>query len=342
MNAFNHPGGRRSSRAAQACCEIIPSHAFARRLEGLRQPYHANYFAMYSSLFDGIITDPTLMLVPFDDHMVHRGDGVFEVLRCINGALYNLEAHLKRLARSARPLGLAPPFERAEMISCIAATVCAGGHRDGMVRINLSRGPGGFSADPAEAPACQLYVVIYRPPLPFMRVHPSGARIITFSKPLRHFIRPVIKSCNYLFNVLMKIEAADQAVDFAIARDENGYLAEGATESIAWVSRRGELVFPASRQILRGTTAARVEFLARRLIRDGLLRGIRHSQAGPATVRSSQEVLLLGTSIDVVAVVEFDGHRIGKGRPGPVASALGTALQDDMRTSRTLLTPVMR
>ena len=44
--------------------------------------YHRNYFAMYSSVLDGIATDPALMLVPVDDHLVHRGDGIFEALKC--------------------------------------------------------------------------------------------------------------------------------------------------------------------------------------------------------------------------------------------------------------------
>ena len=47
----------------------------------LRRPYQAAYHALYSSLYDGIVTDPVLMLLPLDDHMVHRGDGVFEAVK---------------------------------------------------------------------------------------------------------------------------------------------------------------------------------------------------------------------------------------------------------------------
>ena len=31
-----------------------------------------------ASVTSGIVTDPKLMTVPVDDHLVHRGDGVFE------------------------------------------------------------------------------------------------------------------------------------------------------------------------------------------------------------------------------------------------------------------------
>ena len=58
------------------------------RLAARRPAWAANYHAMYSSVFGGIVTDPALMLVPADDHVVHRGDGVFETLKCVGGAVY--------------------------------------------------------------------------------------------------------------------------------------------------------------------------------------------------------------------------------------------------------------
>ena len=38
----------------------------------------ANYLAFYSSRLGGITTDPALMVVPMDDHLVHRGHAVFD------------------------------------------------------------------------------------------------------------------------------------------------------------------------------------------------------------------------------------------------------------------------
>ena len=37
-----------------------------------------NYLAFYSSRLGGITTDPALMVVPMDDHLVHRGHAVFD------------------------------------------------------------------------------------------------------------------------------------------------------------------------------------------------------------------------------------------------------------------------
>jgi len=46
---------------------------FAEMTEFMRRPFHEDYFAMYSSIHGGVVTDPVLMTLPVDDHLVHRG-----------------------------------------------------------------------------------------------------------------------------------------------------------------------------------------------------------------------------------------------------------------------------
>jgi branched-subunit amino acid aminotransferase/4-amino-4-deoxychorismate lyase len=48
-------------------------------------------------------------------------------------------------------------------------------------------------------------------------------------------------------------------------------------------------------------------------------------------------MLLLGSSIKVAPIVEWDGQPIGTGAPGPVARALLDLLENDMRTSDRLI-----
>ena len=47
-------------------------------LRGLRARQPVKFSAFYSSQLGGIVTDPALMVIPFDDHMVHRGHGIFD------------------------------------------------------------------------------------------------------------------------------------------------------------------------------------------------------------------------------------------------------------------------
>ena len=39
------------------------------------------------------------MVIPFDDHMVHRGHGIFDTAAIIEGKIYDLENHLDRFIR---------------------------------------------------------------------------------------------------------------------------------------------------------------------------------------------------------------------------------------------------
>lgn len=45
------------------------------------------FLAMYSSIFGGITTDPAAMVIPIDDHMVHRGHGVFDTAAIRDGSV---------------------------------------------------------------------------------------------------------------------------------------------------------------------------------------------------------------------------------------------------------------
>jgi 4-amino-4-deoxychorismate lyase len=71
------------------------------QLRALRAKQPVKYTAFYSSQLGGIVTDPALMVIPFDDHMVHRGHGIFDTAGIVNGKIYDLDAHLDRFLKSA-------------------------------------------------------------------------------------------------------------------------------------------------------------------------------------------------------------------------------------------------
>ena len=304
------------------------------------RPWHAQYFAMYSSVLGGLVTDPRLMLVPVDDHLVHRGDGVFETFKCMAGRLYNLAAHLDRLETSARAIALAPPVPRADLVDIIVQTLRAGGRRDALVRLLLARGPGSLGVNPYDCPGPALYVVAYALPPPFMALHPGGARVRTVDVPVKPGFLAAIKSVNYLPNVRMKMQAADAGADFAAAFDEHGLLSEGATENIALVTRARELRVPRPGRILPGTTQQRVLELARDLVPAGRPAAIGAADLRLEDVRAAAEALIFGTTPDVTAVVEWDGRPVGDGQPGPVYQALSRRLAEDMAHNPALQTVV--
>jgi 4-amino-4-deoxychorismate lyase len=56
----------------------------------------AHFGAFFSSELGGIVTDPALMVIHMDDHMVHRGHGVFDTVLITDGHLYQLPQHIER------------------------------------------------------------------------------------------------------------------------------------------------------------------------------------------------------------------------------------------------------
>lgn len=298
-------------------------------------------YAFYSSLLDGIVTDPALMFVPADDHLVHRGDGVFETIRVVEGALYAMAPHLNRLWASASAIGLRIPMDAEALGAALVATARAAGRREALIRLIAARGPGGYSVNPYESRAPTVYIAVYPVSAPFMEKHPEGARVRTSAVPLKPGAMATAKTCNYIPNALMKKEAVDAGVDFTITFDERGFLGEGATENIAIVAADGVLRPPPPERILAGITMTRCAALAAARPDAFGLRGVEQCRVSRADVESARELLIFGTSCEVVSVVEFDGRTVGDGRPGPVAASLARSLHADMRGNAAWRTPAL-
>jgi len=300
---------------------------FKEALERLSsQPFseaESRYFAMYSTEWNAIVTDPRLMRVPVDDHLVHRGDGVFETLLCEGGRLYNLDAHLKRLQHSASCIGLVLPFS-AETLQQILSDLCATAAKDRfLVRLLLGRGPGGFGVDPAESLQASLYAVAYAAAPPFMERYPEGAIVILSKIPPKSGGLANIKTCNYLPNVLMKAEASAAGAHFALGIDSEGFLTESYTENIMAVTQEGALILPPPDHHLPGTTLQRVAELAGK---SGMT--VLHQKLCPDDLQEMSELLILGTTAYVTSVTCFEGtvYPIG-----PVARKLSAMLLGDIR-----------
>lgn len=288
------------------------------------------YYAFYSSVLGGIVTDPALMVVPVDDHVVHRGDGVFDSGLSVDGKVFNLEGHLGRLYRCAEAIGLVLPWSREEIAGIVDETIATGGHPYCAVRIIASRGPGSMSAAPGDAHGAALYVMAYKPGPCFMECHPEGGRLVRSAIPAKSPRFATVKSCNYLQNALMKEELHVRGADFITSFDADGFLAEGPTENVGIVTKDGILAFPKPEKILAGTTMLRCIEYGKALVEQGILRGVERRDITEAELLDAAEVLIVGTTTFVVSIREYEGEIIGGGKPGPVAKALEKMLFAEM------------
>src|SRR5215475_9092505 len=172
------------------------------QLRALRARQPVKYWAFYSSQLGGIVTDPALMIVPFDDHMVHRGHGIFDTAAIEGGKIYDLEAHLDRFIRSAKNSKLTLPT-RDEMRDIIVRTTAASGRREGSIRYWASSGPGSLGLAPAArahpGPLVMLFAGLSYPDTWYTQ----GLRMMTTTYPIKPPLYAITKSVTYLPNVLM-------------------------------------------------------------------------------------------------------------------------------------------
>ncbi len=292
--------------------------ALKNRAIGSREQYKA----FFSSFLGGITTEVHHMVVPMDDHMVHRGDAVFEAIKFTKGEVYAFERHIDRLEVSMQAIAMVPPTSRADLKETIFETLRASRLDTGLIRLFIARGPGGFTANPFETIGTQIYCAITTMSVPAEEQYARGVKTGSSVTRVKDDFYARTKSCNYLPNVMMKKEALDRKIDFVISHDEEGFLAEGSTENFALIDASGVLVLPPFERILRGVTAVRAMELARAM---GLKSENRRFTVND--VRKAKGAVMLGTTIDVLPVASFDDHAFA-GRPEETSRLIAAFSED--------------
>ncbi|CAN7006084.1 unnamed protein product [Brassica rapa subsp. trilocularis] len=266
------------------------------------------FLAMYSSVVGGITTDPAAMVLPLDDHMVHRGHGVFDTAMIVNGHLYELDQHLDRIIRSASMAKIPLPFDRETIRRILIQTVSVSGCRYGSLRYWLSAGPGDFSLSPSQCPKPSLYATVYQKDFTVDR---RGVRVVTSSIPIKPPEFATVKSVNYLPNALSQMEAEAKGAYAGIWVDNDGFIAEGPNMNVAFVVNGGkELVMPRFDNVLSGCTAKRTITLAEQLVSKGMLTSVRVVDITVEDGKKSDEMMLLGSGVLVKPVIQWDDEVI--------------------------------
>jgi 4-amino-4-deoxychorismate lyase len=280
------------------------------------------------------------MVLPLDDHMVHRGHAVFDTATLTNGMLYQLDSHLDRLLRSAQAARINPPASREQLRRIILDTVGASGRREGSVRYWLSAGPGGFALGPGECTGSSFYVIVFKQESYPERYYSVGMKLVTSTIPIKPPLFARTKSTNYLPNVLVVLEANERGADNGIFVDPQGMVAESSNMNVAFVTRDGVFRHPRFDTILSGITIQRVLEFAERLVAQSELTGIRLGDISVSEGLQAAEMMLIGSSIKVAPVIEWDGGVIGDGKPGAITRKLHAMWEADTRPGSDQLIPV--
>ena len=304
--------------------DVLDAKAYLERLLAAPRPGEAGILAFLDYRVGAICKDPKLLLIPLDDHLCHRGDGVFETVTYHSRRVLLFDAHLERLRKSANALYLAPPCPWEELRALVLDVARAGGAAQGSLRILLGRGPGGFGISPVECPTPSLYIIaMHAADLP-EAVYERGFSSCRSSIPARQSYLARIKNTNYLPNVLMTEEARRRGFDVPLSFDDQGNLAESAIANVGLVDAQGVLVVPEFTHSLPGTTVLK----ALELIRPHMPVSVRPVPA--EEIYSAREFLFFSTAPGCVAITSFEGRPINDGQPGQTAKSLRQILRETL------------
>ncbi len=265
-------------------------------------------------------------------HIEDRGnqfaDGVYEVMKVVDGRLSDGDRHLARLQRSLASLRIAPPVSEAVLRQIVLETVRRNRLREATVYIQISRGVAPRDHAFPKNPVPSLIVTAKRMKRPDPKAYAEGVRCVT--APDIRWLKCEIKSVSLLPNVLARQEAREAGAYEAWLTREGGLVTECSASNCYIVDAEGVLrTHPLSPLILGGVTRSVVLELARR---EGI--PVDERPFTLAELAEAREAILTSTSSWVMPVVTVGDTVIGDGRPGPVTRRLQAAYQQHVFGNR--------
>lgn len=257
-------------------------------------------------------------MVHVEDRGYQFGDAVYEVCEVREGRLIDERRHLARLQRSLEALQIKLPMSQSALGIVLREVIARNHIGYGIVYLQVSRGVA--RRDHAfPVPEVPPSVVVTARPLNARRNEAlAAAGIAVISVPDNRWGRVDIKTTGLLPNVLARQAAIAQGARDAWFVDKDGEVTEAASANAWIVTPAGRVVTrPADHGILKGITRTVLFDVVKALGLSLEERGFTLSEAYAA-----REAFVTAASQIVLPVVRIDGHIIGEGRPGPLATAL--------------------
>jgi D-alanine transaminase len=252
--------------------------------------------------------------VHIEDRALQLGDGIYEVTNVVGGRQIDEEAHIDRMERSLRELGMDMPMGRAALKVVMREVIARNRIANGLLYLQVTRGAARRDHVPPKQPPKPTLILT-------MRAQDVAALAVRMEKgiavstlPDIRWGRCDIKTVQLLPNLLAK-QAAKQAGAFeAWLVDAEGYVTEGASTNAWIVDAEGNVVTrDLSHAILPGVTRKiMLEAMAAAQIR------IVERKFTVAEALGAREAFISSATGAAVPVVSINGKTIGDGSPGPM------------------------
>jgi branched-chain amino acid aminotransferase len=268
---------------------------------------------------DGEFYDKENAKISVFDHGLLYGDGVFEGIRFYNGRVFRLDEHIDRLFDSARAIALNIGLEKSAVIEATLETIRQNNLQDGYIRLVVTRGVGDLGLNPMLCPKASMFIIASKITLYSADKYENGLDVVTCStRRIPHgALSPMVKSLNYLNNVMAKIEAQNAGAGEGLMLNEQGFVSECTGDNIFIIKNGVISTPPIAAGALAGVTRAVVFELAAEF---GI--PIQEPMMTRYDVFTADECFLTGTAAEVIPAVKLDTRLIGDGKPGPITQRL--------------------
>jgi len=264
--------------------------------------------------------------VSVEDRGFVFGDGVYEVLRAIDGKLFATSFHNDRLERSLDGvrITLAGGDSPASLVET-GRQLLRENHLtrgEATLYIQVTRGATTRAHNfpsPDITPTIYISVARFKP---YADLAQSGASAITY--PDLRWGRCDLKTLNLLPNVLASQTAKDRGT-FEAMLIRDGVVTEGTRTNFFGVVDGSLRTHPSDNHILPGITRSVLRDLARDLSID-----VDETPISVAEIPGLSELFLTGTTTDVMPVVKLDDREVGNGRPGELTRRLQRVLAESL------------
>jgi len=253
--------------------------------------------------------------VSVNDRGFMFADGTYDVLRCYNGKLFHGEEHFRRLAYCLQELRI--DFLKLSLLEDIISELLRQNNlsdKQSSIYIQITRGVYKRThVFPIQQVEPTVYVAV-KEFIPFKKEFVEGVKCITV-EDIR-WQRCDIKTIALLANVMAVQKAYEQNAYEAIFI-RNGFITEASHSSVFGVIGDNIYTHPANNLILSGISREIVINLCRK---SGLT--VIEEPIPENWISKLDELMVVGTSTEVMPVVLLNDHQIGDGIPGKVQQKL--------------------
>jgi branched-chain amino acid aminotransferase len=276
-------------------------------------------------------------LVNWDDakihvlsHVVHYGSSWFEGIRCYDtvkgSAVFQLEAHTRRLFDSAKIYRTPIPYSQEQINAAILETVKVNKLKACYIRPVVYRGYGDMGVNPAGNPVDVAIAAWEWGAYLGATALEQGIDVCVSSwrRVAPDTIPTMAKAGgNYLGSQLIKMEALADGYSEGIALDVTGNVSEGSGENVFVVRDNILYTTPLAASVLPGITRFSIVTIAKELGYQVVEGAIPREM-----LYIADEVFFSGTAAEITPIRSIDRIQIGKGSAGAVTKALQAAFFD--------------